>query len=144
MSLSVASIVLAGASALACGAGAALALPAGVDALLARKRRVWLKWFDEKMAAWETFCACNGRYPGGPGAPASEQVLAIWAADARRLAGSDILGAARSAHLLALNLPDPDAERRSAIGQAYNAASAQVCATAAACVPGAFKDGGAR
>lgn len=141
MTMGLASMVLAGGAALACGLGAALALPAAVDALLARKRRKWLAWFDQKMAAWETFCAQNGRVPDKRGG-AGEQVLCVWAEDARRLAGSDALGPERAARVAALGLPDPDAQLRATLSQAAGAAEAQARATAAACVPSAFRNGG--
>ncbi len=142
MGMGMTSIALVAGSALACGAGAALALPAAVDALLARKRRKWLAWFDEKMDEWTRFRAQNGRIPGGAGAPASEKALEVWAADARRLAGSDVLGPARSARLAELNLPDPDAQLRAAAMQVAGAAGAQARAAASACVPAALRNGG--
>ena len=142
MTMGLASMALAGGSALACGLGAALALPAAVDALLARKRRKWLEWFDQRMTAWETFCARNGRVPDRKSGDAGERALCVWADDARRLAGSDALGPERAARVAALALPDADAQLRAALSQAAGAAEAQARATAAACVPQAFRNGG--
>lgn len=143
MTMGLASMALLGGSAVVCGAGAALALPAAVDALLARKRRKWLAWFDERMCAWEAFCAQNGRQPDRRG-DAGEQALCVWADDARRLAGSDVLGPERAYRVATLGLPDPDAALRATLSQAAGAAEAQARATAAACVPAAFKNGGQR